>query len=178
MQEAPKPKAPDVNNFTARKVDGRVTIVPKSSSEPTDNLSGESLPADVETAPEIKQGIETVEVNGYTLHIWKDGAAKPTFNTANESIDWAWSTWNPVTGCLHGCTYCLDPETLVLMANGTTKPIKDIRIGDDIVGVEKGDTYHVFKKTKVLNHWWTYKLAYEIQMSNGETLIASGDHRF
>lgn len=21
-------------------------------------------------------------------------------------IDWADSTWNPVTGCLHGCEYC------------------------------------------------------------------------
>jgi len=55
---------------------------------------------------ETKTGIETIVVNGYTLHVWHDGAAKPTFNTANESIDWAWSTWNPVTGCLHGCNYC------------------------------------------------------------------------
>lgn len=21
-------------------------------------------------------------------------------------IEWADSTWNPVTGCLHGCEYC------------------------------------------------------------------------
>ena len=21
-------------------------------------------------------------------------------------IDWADATWNPVTGCLHGCEYC------------------------------------------------------------------------
>lgn len=21
-------------------------------------------------------------------------------------IDWAETTWNPVTGCLHGCEYC------------------------------------------------------------------------
>ena len=24
----------------------------------------------------------------------------------NTKIDWADSTWNPVTGCLHGCEYC------------------------------------------------------------------------
>lgn len=58
----------------------------------------------VEESP--KTGIETIVSNGYTLHVWHDGAAKTTFNTANESIDWAWSTWNPVTGCLHGCSYC------------------------------------------------------------------------
>ena len=60
------------------------------------------------TAPvaNTKTGIETIQENGYTLHVWHDGAKNSTFNTANESIDWAWSTWNPVTGCLHSCHYC------------------------------------------------------------------------
>lgn len=32
---------------------------------------------------------------------------KPTFNeTTGEGISWAAWSWNPVTGCLHGCTYC------------------------------------------------------------------------
>jgi protein gp37 len=31
---------------------------------------------------------------------------KPTFNTTNENIDWAKWTWNPITGCKHGCPYC------------------------------------------------------------------------
>lgn len=25
---------------------------------------------------------------------------------ATTKIDWCDSTWNPVTGCLHGCEYC------------------------------------------------------------------------
>jgi len=29
-----------------------------------------------------------------------------TFNFTNENIDWARWSWNPVTGCNHGCTYC------------------------------------------------------------------------
>ncbi len=32
--------------------------------------------------------------------------AKPTFNQTTDDVDWAQWTWNPVTGCLHGCTYC------------------------------------------------------------------------
>lgn len=28
------------------------------------------------------------------------------FNSTNENIDWAKWTWNPITGCLHGCYYC------------------------------------------------------------------------
>lgn len=33
-------------------------------------------------------------------------AARPKFNRVNENIDWAWWSWNPVTGCLHNCPYC------------------------------------------------------------------------
>jgi protein gp37 len=36
-------------------------------------------------------------------------APKPqaiVFNETNENIDWARWTWNPVTGCEHGCQYC------------------------------------------------------------------------
>ncbi len=34
--------------------------------------------------------------------------AKPTFNDnrTKESIEWATWSWNPVTGCKHGCKYC------------------------------------------------------------------------
>ena len=33
--------------------------------------------------------------------------AKPTFNQSDgEGISWAAWSWNPVTGCLHGCDYC------------------------------------------------------------------------
>lgn len=33
--------------------------------------------------------------------------SRPTFNeTTGEGISWAAWSWNPVTGCLHGCTYC------------------------------------------------------------------------
>lgn len=33
--------------------------------------------------------------------------SKPTFNeTPGDGISWASWSWNPVTGCLHGCDYC------------------------------------------------------------------------
>lgn len=31
---------------------------------------------------------------------------KATLNKTNENIEWAAWSWNPVTGCLHGCEYC------------------------------------------------------------------------
>jgi protein gp37 len=36
---------------------------------------------------------------------------KPTFNlTRGEGVSWAAWTWNPITGCLHGCPYCYARE--------------------------------------------------------------------
>ena len=34
------------------------------------------------------------------------GAAGAKFNATNENIEWAKWSWNPVTGCKHGCKYC------------------------------------------------------------------------
>jgi len=32
--------------------------------------------------------------------------SRPVFNRTNENIEWAAWSWNPVTGCEHGCPYC------------------------------------------------------------------------
>lgn len=37
-------------------------------------------------------------------------ASKSTFNQTNDQISWAYWSWNPVTGCLHGCNYCYARE--------------------------------------------------------------------
>lgn len=38
-------------------------------------------------------------------------SGKPTFNqTSGPGISWAEWSWNPVTGCLHGCDYCYARE--------------------------------------------------------------------
>jgi protein gp37/ParB-like chromosome segregation protein Spo0J len=42
--------------------------------------------------------------------LYKQPLSKPTFNKTNEQVSWASWTWNPVTGCLHGCKYCYARE--------------------------------------------------------------------
>ncbi len=43
-------------------------------------------------------------------------AGKAQFNATNEHISWASFSWNPVTGCLHGCPYCYAREIALARA--------------------------------------------------------------
>lgn len=81
-------------------------------------------------------------------------------------------------GCSHDCSYCLDPDTLILMYDGSSKKIKDLEIGDEIYGVEKESKYHKYVKSIVLNKWNVEKPSFEIVLENGTKLICSADHKW
>jgi DNA repair photolyase len=85
---------------------------------------------------------------------------------------------NPYRGCEHGCVYCLHGETLILMGDGRTKPLRDVVVGDEIYGTERQGCYRRYVRTRVLDHWSTEKPAYRITLGDGTQLIASADHRF
>lgn len=85
---------------------------------------------------------------------------------------------NPYRGCEHACSYCMSGDTLVLMGNGRTKPIAEVKAGDEIYGTRREGSYRRYTKTKVLDHWSSIKPAYRTTLEDGTTLIASGDHRF
>ena len=85
---------------------------------------------------------------------------------------------NPYRGCEHGCSYCLEGDTQILMADGTTRKLADLKVGDRIYGTERRGTYRYYMKTMVLDHWATHKPAYRITLNDGTELVASGDHRF
>jgi DNA repair photolyase len=87
-------------------------------------------------------------------------------------------TINPYRGCQHACAYCLPAETPILMVNGTTKPLADVRVGDRIYGTVRDGFYRRYAITEVLAHWSTVKPGYRITLEDGTELIASGDHRF
>ena len=47
-------------------------------------------------------------------------------------------TINPYRGCSHACTYCAGGDTEILMADGRTTPLAEIRPGDRIYGTGPG----------------------------------------
>jgi DNA repair photolyase len=83
-------------------------------------------------------------------------------------------TVNPYRGCSHGCTYCLAGDTPILMADGRTKPLGEVAVGDEVYGTRHGR----YVPTTVLAHWSTVHLGYRITLVDGTTLVASGDHKF
>jgi DNA repair photolyase len=95
--------------------------------------------------------------------------------TSNMPFTW---TINPYRGCQHACSYCLSGDTPILMADGTTRPLSSIRVGDKIYGTVRDGWYRRYAVTEVLAHWSTSKPAYRITLENGTRLISSGDHRF
>jgi DNA repair photolyase len=96
---------------------------------------------------------------------------------AASRVPFEW-TVNPYRGCLHACTYCAAGDTPILMADGRTKPLAQLRAGDEIIGTELRDRDRHHVRTQVLDHWSTIKPAYRTTLADGTTLVTSGDHRF
>jgi DNA repair photolyase len=87
-------------------------------------------------------------------------------------------TINPYRGCSHQCVYCGEGEMPILMADGRTKPLADVRVGDTIYGTARRGSYRRYTRTTVLAHWQTVKPAYLTTLEDGTGLVTSEDHRF
>ncbi len=90
---------------------------------------------------------------------------------------------NPYRGCGHGCAYCLAPDTLVQMADGTTRPISAVRIGDELVGIAPRPQLrrawnYTFTASRVLSRISTRTPALEFTLANGLSATCSADHRW
>jgi DNA repair photolyase len=124
----------------------------------------------------LLRSVRTPEFAGTVFH---EVEARSALNEVRgpSPLPFRW-TINPYRGCSHACTYCLDPSTLVLMADGRHKPIRDLAIGDAIVGTQRRGAYRRYVETRVLAKWSTRKPAYRITLADGTEIVASGDHRF
>ena len=64
------------------------------------------------------------------------------------------------------------------MADGRSKRMGDLAIGDWVYGTVREGSYRRFTATQVKDKWSSIKPAYSVDVADGNRLIASGDHRF
>ena len=78
--------------------------------------------------------------------------------------------------CCGDYNYCVDPKTLVSLPDGSLKKIKDINVGDEIMGYD--ENFGIITSSIVLDKWFSYKSSYIITLENEKVLICSGNHRW
>ena len=124
----------------------------------------------------VARTFDTPEFRGMTFY---EVQAKSIVShvPAASKMPFGW-TINPYRGCSHSCTYCATGETPILMADGTARPLADLRVGDAIYGTVRQGNYRRYVITEVLDHWSTVKPGYRITLEDGTKLVTSGDHRF
>jgi hypothetical protein len=127
----------------------------------------------VTTATEYDDG----EAPPATYEVQEDHSKSILSGNDSPDVGFRWSV-NPYRGCLHACSYCIDGDTRILMAGGSTRALRDLRVGDEIYGTRLEGAYRRYTRTTVLAHWQSVKRAYRITLADGTELIAGGDHRF
>jgi DNA repair photolyase len=112
-----------------------------------------------------------------TVTLLEDRSRSILSHNDSPDLPFRWSA-NPYRGCLHACSYCLHPDTPILLADARVRRIADLEPDDEIYGTELDGRYRRYVRTHVLDRWTTRKPAFRITLSDGTTLTASGDHRF
>src|ERR1700722_3700119 len=121
----------------------------------------------------------TFDTPGFRDMTFFEIQARSIINRVPESSRMAFRwTINPYRGCSHACFYCIWGETPILMGDGRTKPLAEVRTGDEIYGTVRVGSYRRYTRTQVQAQWETVKPGYRVRLDDGTTLIASGDHRF
>src|SRR5262245_39316397 len=123
--------------------------------------------------------IRTFDTPGFTGMTFYEIHARSLINrvSAASQVPFEW-TINPYRGCSHACVYCLDGDTQILMADGHTRSLAELRVGDKIYGTVRFGSKRRYAVTEVLDHWVSYKPAFRLTLADGTQLVASGDHRF
>jgi DNA repair photolyase len=131
--------------------------------------------------PLIERGAvaRTFDTPGFRGMTFYEVQARSVVNRVPEAsrMPFRW-TINPYRGCQHACKYCAAGQTPILMADGRTKPLAEVRIGDEVYGTVRDGFYRRYAITTVLAHWSTVKPAYRVILEDDTQLVASGDHRF
>ncbi|HWS37078.1 MAG TPA: intein-containing Rv2578c family radical SAM protein [Actinoplanes sp.] len=123
--------------------------------------------------------VRTFDTPGFAGMTFYEIRAKSLINRVPGAsrVPFEW-TANPYRGCSHACTYCLAGDTPILLADGSTRPLAQIRPGDAVMGTMGAGAHRRYVPTTVRDHWATDKPSFRVTLADGTRLVSSGDHRF
>lgn len=90
------------------------------------------------------------------------------------------TTFQVTEDCNMACTYCVAGDTKIMMANCTAKNIKDIQVGDQILGFEEKTENHrqpEIIEAKVLNVFHRKAKVFKVILETGETVFITPNHK-
>lgn len=111
------------------------------------------------------------------LQVFEEEARSILAENESPDVGFRWSL-NPYRGCFHACAYCVSGDTSILMGDGRTKALADLRAGDEVYGTVLVGRYRRYVKTPVLNHWRRLEPAFRVRLQDGTELISGANHRF
>ncbi|MFP5068331.1 intein-containing Rv2578c family radical SAM protein [Pseudonocardia nantongensis] len=131
--------------------------------------------------PGMRGLLRTVRTPEFAGTVFHEVEARSALNRVGSSspVPFGW-TVNPYRGCSHACTYCLDGATPVLTADGRSRPIAELRPGDEVLGTvpDGPGGRRRWIRTPVLAHWATRRRAQRVTLDDGTVLTTSAEHRF
>ncbi len=123
--------------------------------------------------------LRSVRVPEFAGAVFHEVEARSVLNRVPgpSAVPFRW-TVNPYRGCSHACVYCLGGDTRVLLADGGTRPIAELAVGDAVLGTAPAAGGRTYVRTTVRARWSTVKPGVRVHLSDGTVLTASGEHRF
>lgn len=96
----------------------------------------------------------------------------------NESPDVGFdASINVYRGCSHACAYCLGPDTPVLHADMTWRPIRNVNVGDVLVGFDErapsGRKARKLRQSVVEAVWWSQKPTIRLETKRTRVLTTA-----
>src|SRR5215212_6124463 len=108
-------------------------------------------PSTLPGMPSVRGLLRTVQVPEFPGLTFHEVRAKSALNhvPGESAMPFPW-TINPYRGCSHACVYRMAGDTRVLMADGSRRPLAELRVGERIIGTEKRAMYRHYVTTDVL----------------------------
>ena len=107
--------------------------------------------------------------------LYRDTSRTVLAENASPDVGFRFSL-NPYRGCEHGCSYCLTPNTPVLYADYSWRPIGSVQIGDELAGFDErplpGRTRKL-RRSVVRDVWWSKRPTQRLVTRHAEVVTTA-----